>query len=397
MFISKKTMKEIFGVSDTASGLSIDSRKVHKGNVFFCIKGNKLDGHEFAEQAFQKGAKYVVAHRKLSLSEKYMKYIIYVNNTDNALIKLTENVRQSLTSLVIGITGTAGKTSTKEQMLCAFQDVDVIATPESYNTIYGLALTICNLPHIPEYLILELGINKPGEMEQLAAIANPDYSIITNIGQGHIENFKDLKHIAQSKSIILNHTKKHAIFPEICKQYCPKNLQYTINDCPFNDIKEYNSFSIMHIAKLENIPNASINIKTFQFSKGRNNIKILSKENQEFTIIDGSFNSNPISLERSIQQLQSYSERKIAVLGEMKELGDNTKKYHDVDFNVDILILLGEWSSITGIIFKDYKKVCSHLDMIIREGDVILFKGSNSTDIKLIVQYIENKYENHNI
>ncbi len=384
-------MEKTFNITDEAYGLAIDSRKVKNGDIFFCIKGSVNDGHDFAQQAIDSGAKYIVAHKKLPyFSEK----IIYVNNTDDALIELTKNVRQSLNTTVIGITGTAGKTSTKEQILCAFQSKKTIITPASYNTIYGLGLTICNLKEDPEYLVLELGISAVGEMEILASIAKPDYSIITTIGAGHIGFFNDIDHIAKEKSVILKHTKKHAIFPKICLKYCPKHLNYSLHNGNTNSIQEYNEFPILEIAKLEQISNAAVNIKNYKPSKGRNNIVTLSKNGKKFTIIDGSFNSNPVSLKAAITQLQSYSNRKIAVLGEMRELGNYTEKYHKVDFDVDILLLLGKWDSKKGMIFQKYEEVCHHLDNIVKEGDVILLKGSYSTDIQLIVKYMEEIYGN---
>ncbi|QEK38355.1 UDP-N-acetylmuramoyl-tripeptide--D-alanyl-D-alanine ligase [Candidatus Cytomitobacter primus] len=413
--IMKKTFQINHNVSNTISGISIDSRIVQSGEIFFCIKGAVNDGHEFAQDALGKGAEYIVSEKNLDIPQDKL---IKVENVQNALIQLTQNIRNNLKATVIAITGTAGKTSTKEQMISAFSDQNIIATPASYNTIYGLALTICNLTSDPEYLILELGINNPHEMDILSSIASPHYSIITTIGPGHIGNFENIDHIAQEKSYLLKYTQRHAFFPLICEKYCPRNLQFTITDSNSSlnsdsqvqnskifsinhDIHKQNAVPILLIAEQENIQNAHNNISNYKPSKGRNNILKLSKNskrtlenNDVFTIIDGSFNSNPTSLNASIAQLQSYPNRKIAVLGEMGELGEYTAQYHNVDFGVDILILLGEkWTSKTGIILQNYKQICDYLDKIIRKDDIILLKGSNSTDIKLVVKYLEEQYK----
>ncbi|QEK37853.1 hypothetical protein FZC35_00420 [Candidatus Cytomitobacter indipagum] len=385
--INNDIMLKTFQIDDSISGISLDSRK--KADLFFCIQGNHYDGHDFAQNAIYNGFKYIVASKPVNIPNDH---VIYVNNVEEYMIKLTKNVRNQLNSTVIAITGTAGKTSTKEQMKFAFSERKVLASPESYNTIYGLALTICNIQNIPDYLILEAGTSHPGEMEELARIIKPHYSIITSIGAGHIEHFRDIEHIAEEKSQLLQYTSKYAFFPEICEKYCPANLSNQISQ-QNDDIYEQNAFPIMKIAKMENLINASNNIKNYSPSKGRNNIVKLNKDNINFSMIDGSFNCNPISLQASIKQLMKFPGKKIAVLGEMKELGDYAEQYHHADYDVDHLLLLGDiWKTSKGKIFNYYEELCKYLEGIMEEGAVILLKGSNSTDVKLISKYLEDHY-----
>lgn len=387
--ISREIMRETFNIDVTVNSISLDSRI--KADIMFCIQGKHLDGHDFAKAALTNGFKYIVAEKDLDIPTSHL---IRVDNVIKSLKKLTYNVRKKLNATVIAITGTAGKTSTKEQMRCAFAEKNTLASPSSYNTIYGLALTICNLEYDPQYLILEVGISHPGEMKELAEMIQPDYSIITSIGAGHIGNFRNIEHIAEEKSQLLQYTKKFAFFPEICTKYCPSSLKYQIIT-PQNNTYEQNMIPIIKIAEMENLTQVKQNMKNYSVLKGRNNIVQLTKNGENFTIIDGSYNSNPLSLEISMKQLMQYPNKKIAVLGEMRELGNYSAEYHRVDYDVDHLLLLGDiWASPNGKIFTHYEKLCKHLDQIIEKDVIILLKGSNSTDIKLIAEYLEENYGN---
>ncbi|USO00824.1 MAG: UDP-N-acetylmuramoyl-tripeptide--D-alanyl-D-alanine ligase [Alphaproteobacteria bacterium] len=377
-------------------GISINSKTTLPNQIFFCIQGAKVDGHEFANEAIAKGASYVVASKNIHNIDQSK--LIIVDSVEQKLSQITNYLLTQQKAIVIAVTGSAGKTSTKQMLQHVFQNYDSIASEGNYNTIYGIALTVCNAEHIPHYYILELGISHPGEMELMAKTVQPTYSIITNIGPAHLQHLHDVETIAKEKSVLLKFTKTKAFFPEICKKYCPKNLDYEItDDTKYQDFNEANKYPVLQVAKVENISNAEQKLATFKNTSRRNNLLKFTKANQSFTLIDSSYNSNPVSLKASLKQLSTFPNRKIAVLAEMKELGHESQLYHqqvDTYINADMVLLLGEiWQHNQGIKFNDSHELCKFLDNTIENGDVILVKGSNSTDAHLIVQHIYATYQ----
>ncbi|QEK39246.1 Mur ligase family protein [Candidatus Nesciobacter abundans] len=442
MIFSKEIFFKTFGFypSKQFSGIEIDSRKVKPGNIFFCIKGKINDGHDFAKEALEKGASYIVVSKPISIAfpapesiqdthtklsphnasfnhglvyktELIKENQILTKDTEEVLTRLLINLRNSIKSTILAITGSCGKTSTKEKILCAFKEKDILGTPGNYNTILGLAIFLSSIEKEPEYLALELGINKPNEMDEISAIIKPHYSIITSIGPAHIGNFKNVNHIRSEKLKIAKHTQKITFVPKDTNKAIIETLNCSV--IKEEDLKsktldsladqDFTHNAILKISDEEKLKHARKNIKSYSTPKGRNNLVKIKFDDKEITLIDGSYNCNPMSLQFSLSKLESFSIynckkeniRKIAIIGEMKELGKHTQKYHELDLNFKgLLILLEEtpnlWKTKKGMIFKDWVQICHFLKQNIQDKDVILAKGSNSTDIKKITQWIED-------
>ena len=186
-------------------GVKIDSRNCKKQNLFVAIKGKHKDGHDFIKDAKKNGASYFIGSKKYKI-----KNYIKVKNSFTFLNKLAILKRKILSAKIIAITGSAGKTSLKTILGKILSDYgNTYYSPKSYNNHYGVPLSLCNLEINHKYGVFEIGMNKPGEIEKLSKIVKPKISVITNIAEAHIENFKNLFGIAKEKSQIISNTEKN--------------------------------------------------------------------------------------------------------------------------------------------------------------------------------------------
>ena len=187
------------------AGAVIDSRQVESGYLFIAVKGEKVDGHQFIPQVFEKGALAVLSEQELS--EPAGPYI-RVESTLGAMKKLAAYYRRSLDIKVVGITGSVGKTSTKEMIASVLaQKYHVHKTLGNFNNEWGLPITIFDMPEDTEVAVLEMGVNHFGEMRRLSSVASPDICVITNIGIAHLEFFKTREGILQEKSQMIQDMK----------------------------------------------------------------------------------------------------------------------------------------------------------------------------------------------
>ena len=183
---------------------SIDSRTVKDGDVFFCIKGEMTDGHQYISQALEKGASAVVANPEIipdALQKREFPKIL-VPDTNLALREWALDVRKNFEGKVLAVTGSNGKTSTKEILfrLCSFFDSNAYATPGNYNNYIGVPLTLLDAPIDAEWWVIEIGSNNFGEIAELSKIVRPTGGVITNIGESHLEFLLDTKGVAREKS-----------------------------------------------------------------------------------------------------------------------------------------------------------------------------------------------------
>lgn len=357
--------------------LSIDSRKINKGDIFVALEGSHCDGHDFISEAIEKGAAgLIVAEHKKEYVKKILKnkleqlLILCVSNTRTALIKLAIAWRDQFNYPVICITGSVGKTSTKE-IICNILDVNGTSYVASYgnqNTAIGLALTIFSMCAEHQIAIFELGINKRGEMAQLVAMAKPTMAVITNVGHAHMEGlgsivdiaaekrdvfslFKEtnigivngdqalLSHISYSHPVVkfgsktTNQIQARKIFQGsnyvsfILKLYGEKHrivLKTNHNGAVFNTL------AAVGVAYLLQIPSQTI-IQAIQMPiivAGRFEQRLL--KNGKGVIINDCYNASPESMKAALLALQKIetSAEKIAVLGDMAELGINGPFWH---------------------------------------------------------------------
>ena len=184
----------------------INSKEIKKNDIFFAIKGKKNDGNKFISEAFKKKASIVVVNKiekKLSISRQ-----IKSKDSLKLLTESSELYRENIKTKIIAITGSCGKTTLKELLGNTLKQISTVGiSPKSYNNKYGVPLSLFNLDQKDDYGVLEIGMDKKGEIDYLSKIIKPDVSIITNVNYAHIKNFKNIRQIALAKSEIINNTK----------------------------------------------------------------------------------------------------------------------------------------------------------------------------------------------
>ena len=434
--LNKITRKK--NISDF-DGVAIDSRMVRKNNIFLTIKGKNNDGIKFADQALKKGAKYIVSSKVI---KKNKKKTIRVKDEIKFLKDYAKIKRHNTQAKIIAITGSAGKTSLKNLIKHLLLNYDkTYASPKSYNNHFGVPLSLSNMNVIHRYGVFEVGMSKKGEIKNLSKIIRPHIGIITNIGEAHIENFKNISEIAKAKAeiissienngtIILNRDDKYFKYlyklsklkklkivtfgksnqaDITCQKILEKNKYRKI----FIKIKnkkmsfEINNLNIYNVlASLSAINELGLNLnkikqsfKNFQASEGRGKVHVISRYKKKFNLIDESYNANPLSVKNAIYNFHSIKNeksKKYLILGDMLELGHKSKKYHEDlskvinNSNIDKVFIKGEKTLFTyknlnknkqGNILQNNSDIDLVLKNIIKNNDYLMIKGSNATGL----------------
>ncbi|QXK91867.1 UDP-N-acetylmuramoyl-tripeptide--D-alanyl-D-alanine ligase [Neoehrlichia mikurensis] len=434
--------------------ISIDTRTLNSGDIFVAIKGKNFDGHDFIDEAFRKGAVAAIVDYRYTIYTNYS--LIVVHNVLNALQSMASFYLKYLNAKVIAITGSIGKTTMK----CMLQQVlshygNVYSDKGNFNNHIGMPLCALNAPYNSKFVILEMGMSNFGEIALLSKIASPDVSIITHITPAHLASFSSLEDIAVAKSEIFYHMKDNGIVIlnydnsyynklfntaiQCCKNFNiisfgkNKNANiflYTIEDysnglkevivnCKGNIIKcliqeSMLRFIYLILAVVAVIDGLKLNfdgiysaLKNFLPINGRGKINYLNLQGKSFILIDDSYNASPVSMITALQDLHRlYHDGitgKIAILGDMLELGDHSIMYHKklIDFivqgKISIVYTVGIHmkslydilpANIKGEHFQDYKALMSKILLIIDEGYVVLIKGSAATKLSIVVQYL---------
>lgn len=422
----------------------IDSKKIKKGDLFIAIKGGKFDGHNFINEALKNGASAVIGEKKKVIS-KFP--IISVDDTKKSLIDIARFSRERIKNLiVIGITGSTGKTTLKEWMFSVLKyDYATYCNYRNFNNEIGMPLTLCNMPLNSQLCILEMGMNNKGEIRRLAKIAKPNVNIITNIGTAHVGNLVDKKGIAKEKSDIFffSNQKNFSIIPyddefyEFLKdkaskksniiytfgkkrnssfqyfnsEYKDKVVRFKILDKDFNFQRKisFNNWAnnivvILGLIKILNLKVKSLKKKIEKLSpiEGRGKLHSIRVNNKKIMLIDESYNSSPDSLKQSIANLQYFKKnqgRIICIIGDMLELGKKSTKMHIEISEIlkkvkpEIVYTVGKYSiniqkslpnSIRSLHFTDYKKIYNEVLKSVKTNDIIMIKGSNSSKVNFI-------------
>ena len=373
-----------------AAGVVLDSRKVEKDFVFIATKGERVDGHDFILQVMEKGALAVVCEK--APDDENIPYIL-VEDSFQALKDIAEYYREQLSVKVVGITGSVGKTSTKEFIAGVLSEkYNVLKTEGNFNNEVGLPLTVLRIRPEHEVAVLEMGISDFGEMHRLSKIAKPDICVMTNIGQCHLEFLGTREGILKAKSEIFDFANKNAaVFvngdDDMLVTLPERNGMEPVrfgfsekNDVYATDVENrglfgseakihmkvedgteelfavsvplpgshmvYNALAAAGVAKELGLSTALIQagIAAVKPVGGRSNIIRAEK----YTLIDDCYNANPVSMEAAIDLLDMALTRKVAVLGDMFELGENSDVLHErvgkyaVQEGVDMLLCVGE-------------------------------------------------------
>ena len=414
--------------------ISINSKKIKKDDIFIAIKGLNFDGHDYINEAFKNGAIAAI----ISDEEKISKNTILVNDTKKSLADISSLFLMKFKPFVIGITGSNGKTTTKE-LIKSILDSNygtnkILATQANYNNDIGLPLTIFNLNSEHSHIVLEMGMNHPKEISYLANIAPPNFAVITNIGEAHIENFKNREAIANEKKDILRNLKAEgiAILPKDSEffNFLVKDLK-NVKVLSFGMRKDADiSCELLNHKKIliktpkydleikskllghNNISNIlaavtcayQLKINPTKIKEGIENItpipsRLELKEGKKrAAIIDDTYNANPSSFLSAIEVLDEFPGKKILVIGDMAELGENSRIYHQElsrsikETKIDITLGLGKYTKeIITLLgrnntwFRSKDDLVKHLYSCMK-GSTILVKGSRSMKMEEIVK-----------
>jgi len=430
--------------------ISINSKEVDRDSLFIPIIGETHDGHNFLEDAKNNGCRNFLIDKNHTFNVKDVN-VIMVDDTIHALGLLAKEYKEMYKLFTVGITGSVGKTSTRDIIYSVVsKGYKTLKNEGNLNNEIGVPKTLFNLDKSYKALVMEMGMNHKGEIRYLTNIVNPDIAVISNIGLSHIENFESQEGIFNAKMEITSNFNKDNILivngdDEFLKKVKPKNPGYRVYTFGFNKgndiyctnyviekdhidftaIVNYNEeyFRIPTIAK-HNIYNAmaailvgiNMNIglpkikeglSSFTLTKGRQTI--INKK--YLTIIDDSYNASLDSVKSAVDVLKEFKTRRVAILGDILETGSYNEEIHKkigdyLNGKIDYLIAVGPSSKLiideavnTGfnsnnvIHFEDYKKLQENITKLLQKNDTVLVKASHGIKLYEVVEYLNKIYE----
>ncbi len=439
------------GNNSEATCVVIDSRKITEGGIFIATVGERVDGHSFINDVADKGALGVVCEKKPDNCP--IPYIL-VKSSFKALMDIASFYRENVEIPIIGITGSVGKTSTKEFIAATLSArYKVLKTEGNYNNEVGMPLTILSIRDEHEIAVIEMGISDFGEMERLSSVSRPDVCVITNIGNCHLEKLHDRDGVLKAKTEMFKHLKHDgAVFlngddDRLINVRKPWNREITYfgmqetNDYYASDVINkgllgsdavicyrrgdseacmgihipipgdhmvYNALAAVAVGFEFGLTEEEVirGIATVSPTSGRSNILTTPS----YTVIDDCYNANPVSVKAAIDLLGKADSRKVAILGDMFELGRDEAKHHysigEYVFlhGVDVLIAIGNLSKNTYeaakkgrkddkdrvFYFDTIEEAIGSFKDILQKGDAILVKASHGMHFEQIVEHLRN-------
>lgn len=431
------------------SNVCIDSRTATKGSMFVALRGEVTDGHKFIGNAVEAGAVAVLSEENVRIGGCT---VIKVDNSLKALHSFAENYRRKFGVKVVGITGSVGKTTTKELVYSVISSYyPTLKSQGNYNSETGLPLSVFNLDDSYRMAVLEMGMDAPGEIAALTKIARPEIAVITNIGVMHIEHLGSRENILKAKLEIERGLKKDGIMIlngdddllwSVRGKLKHKTVYYSIHNteakfraeditfgdnissfiyvCPLgkirvnlNTVGEHNVLNAVAAITcgvycgipLEKCADA---LSSFKNADMRQNIYDFNG----YRIIEDCYNAGPASMKAAFETLSLYKTRKVAVLSDMLELGDYSEQYHreigkEVASKADLLISYGEMSEYicdearqSGmpeervIYCNNSDDAATELKKNAKPGDTILFKGSRGMYTEKVLNRFKEEIEN---
>ncbi len=443
----------------TVGPLEFDSRKIKGGELFVAFTGGVTDGHLFVQDALARGAAAaLVSHLPAGVERNKA---ILVKDTYEALVKLAEYKRSISKAKFIGVTGSVGKTSTKNAIACVLRaHAKTFFSQGNFNNHLGLPLNLASMPDDIEFAVIEMGMNNPGEISILTKLAKPHIAIITNVEPVHIEFFNSIEDIFHAKCEILEGLDKDGIaiinadspwFSKFSEVLNRKKIHrvYTFGhankgDVTLTDMSHQGSSMIANynimgtstevktnitgihqainigiallISKILglNIEKSKLALRDLQPEKGRGLLgRLRLIGNKEVTIVNDSYNANVPSVTAALANIKHIpGRRKVTILADMYELGDHTQSFHEslrqpiIDNNIDLVLTVGKFmrylheklpDSINKKHFDNLEQLKVNILQCLEDQDVILFKGSKGTKLHMFVDEFINQNNKENV
>ena len=430
----------------------INSKEVNKNDIFFAIKGKKNDGNKYIGEAFKNKASLVVVNKVQNKFDS--KRQIKVRNTLKFMTEISKIFRKNIDTNIIAITGSCGKTTLKELLGNVLRKISSVSiSPKSYNNKFGVPLSLLNLKHSDEFGVLEVGMDKKGEIDNLTNIIKPNVGLITNINYAHAKNFKNIKQIALAKAEIIKNILPNGFvvlnaddsFFKLHKKIAENNNINVISfgiktkkanvklfnikkvkktfriKVKLNDKFKYFIISNNFQSNIYNILSAlsvisiykdvlKLNEKIFldfRSPAGRGDHSTIKIGNKKINLIDESYNSNPLSLKSALKNydnIDTKKYRKYLLLGDMMELGSHSKKLHQSivplinETNIDKVFVMGKmvreiFDNIVkvkrGRILENKSGIFELIKKDFNNNDYLMIKASNATGFNSIVNNLK--------
>jgi UDP-N-acetylmuramoyl-tripeptide--D-alanyl-D-alanine ligase len=426
------------------TSVSTDTRKINEGCLFICLKGERFDAHDFIPQAAENGAAAIVSEKDVECSVP----VLRVESTRKALLDIARMYRESFTIPVVGLTGSVGKTTTKEMIYSVLSEkYNTLKTQGNLNNEIGLPTTLFSLDEKTEAAVIEMGMNHFGEISRLTRTCKPTMAVITNIGVSHIEYLGSRDGILKAKCEIFEGLEKGsfaALNGDDDKLITVRNdgykiVHYGINN-PENDIRavditqngESTSFTVLFKNKeqkvtiptvgLHNVYDAlaaftvgvchgiepqriAVGLSKYTPAGMRQRVKNVNG----ITVVEDCYNASPDSQKAAVDTLLALNgKRKIAVLGDMLELGEKSAELHSEvgkyvsEKKIDMLLTYGEQSQFTAkavtnsftecFSFLSKEELTNKLLSVLREGDVVLFKASRGMKLEEVINNLYGEW-----
>jgi UDP-N-acetylmuramoyl-tripeptide--D-alanyl-D-alanine ligase len=431
---------QLIGANCSFVSISTDTRTLRSGDLYVALLGDNFDGHDFIGEAIEQGACAVLSSKKMPIAIPQL----IVEDTRIALAIVANTVRRQFNGTLIGLTGSAGKTTVKE-MLAAILAVNgkVLATKDNLNNEIGVPLTLLQLEQCHDYAVIEMGARKPGDIRYLSQITSPDIALLLNAKPVHLDGMGSVEGVAQAKGEIFENlsSKCHAVinadddFADFWRQRVDtahiitfgfkadavvraEKIEPSADSVKFNLLVNNQAQMVnLPVAGMHNITNALAAAATAVVAglsigdivKGLNSFMgVASRLNRcaginGCTVIDDSYNANPEAMMAAIDVLTMQSGNHILVVGDMGELGEQAAQYHfelgqyAKQAKVNRLVAVGELSrhtvagfGIDGEWFSSQQELVNGLVNSIKANDVVLVKGSRSAAMENVVKKIKN-------
>jgi UDP-N-acetylmuramoyl-tripeptide--D-alanyl-D-alanine ligase len=428
-------------------GASVDSRTIKPGDCFFAVPGEKFDGHDFLEDAFAKGAACAVVGKDAGQDYPADRILLKVDDTVRALGDYARERRRRLNFKVIAITGSVGKTTTRQIVHHVLgQHYRVFQAPKSFNNSIGVPLTLLDASPEDEIIVAELGSNHPGEIAYLTQIAMPDIAVVTNVHPAHLDGFGNLDTIIDEKLSISEGLAPDGVliinadFDSLVGACRAKAVEYlTFGTTEVSDIRALNitqggsgsGFAVdgasvyLPLPGPGNVENAlaawavcsRLELTPDDFAQAVKTLPPVPMRAEllrigTLTVLNDCYNANPASMKNALDMLPNIDpdgkRRLVFVCGDMAELGQRSRRFHTElgaligRTNVQLLLAVGEFARVTAEAaeraarhrlqtecFDDTVSVCNNLDKFIKRSDIVLVKGSRIVKLEIVVERLK--------